>query len=130
MSSDPGLTPEGEKQAQDLKNYLQGKNIKAIYSTNYIRTKSTAQPTSDLFGVPVKIYNPAQTTQLLDSLKGFKSGNVLIVGHSNTVDDIVNRLTGEAQLSDLPDSAYNNIYVVNRKGNKFVLRRMDYDSFR
>jgi 2,3-bisphosphoglycerate-dependent phosphoglycerate mutase len=124
MSNDPALTPEGEKQAQDLKNYLQGKNIKAIYSTNYIRTKSTAQPTSELFGVPVKIYNPAQTNQLLDSLKGFKGGNVLIVGHSNTVDDIVNGLTGSNTMSDLAETEYGNLFIVKKKGSNYSYERI------
>ena len=124
MSNDPALTPEGEKQAQDLKNYLQDKKIKAIYSTNFIRTKSTAQPTSELFGVPVKIYNPAQTKQLLDSLKVVAGGNVLVVGHSNTVDDIVNGLTGSNTMSDLAETEYGNLFIVKKKGTNYSYDRI------
>ena len=124
MSNDPALSPEGEKQAQDLKNYLQGKKIKAIYSTNYIRTKSTAQPTSELFGVPVKIYNPAQHNVLIDSLKAFNNVNVLVIGHSNTVDDIVNGLTGATTMGDLAESEYGNLFIVKKKGSSYSYERI------
>jgi hypothetical protein len=40
------------------------------------------------------------------------------VGHSNTVDDIVNALTGENKLKDLEDSEYNRLFVVRMRGKK------------
>ena len=43
-----------------------------------------------------------------------------MVGHSNTVDNLVNGLTGETTLSgDLPDSAYGDLFVVKRKGKTY-----------
>jgi hypothetical protein len=48
-----------------------------------------------------------------------KKGNTLIVGHSNTVDDIVNKLCGEIKVPiDLPDSEYDNLYLIRKKGKK------------
>jgi 2,3-bisphosphoglycerate-dependent phosphoglycerate mutase len=69
MSSDPQLTPEGEKQALDLRDYLKARNIKAVYSTNYNRTRATARPTSEHFNIPVIVYNPQQANNMIDSLK-------------------------------------------------------------
>ena len=44
---------------------------------------------------------------------------MLIVGHSNTVDDVVNKLCGEIKVpADLPDSEYDNLYLVIKKGKK------------
>ena len=123
MSSDPQLTSEGEKQALDLRDYLRGKNIKAVYSTNFARTKATAKPTSDLYSVPITIYNPAQGTNLVDSLKSVNKNNILIVGHSNTVDDLVNRLTGASNMTDLPETEYGSLFIVKKKGSNYSFEK-------
>jgi broad specificity phosphatase PhoE len=124
MLSDPSLTAEGEKQAIDLKNFLQDKSIKTIYSTNYARTVATAEPTRQLFGLNLKTYDARNNQQLVEELKSIDSGNVLIVGHSNTVDDVVNGLTGENRMTDLDDSEYGNVFIVKRKGNSYSFERV------
>lgn len=120
MSNDPQLTPEGEKQALDLRDYLKTKSIKGVYSTNFNRTRATARPTSEHFNLPVNIYNPQQANAMLDSLKANNKNNILIVGHSNTVDDIVNRLTESSAFQDLPETTYGKLYIVRKKGTKTV----------
>jgi len=124
MLSDPPLSPEGEKQAADLKNFLQNKNIKTIYATNYARTIATAEPLRKQLGVNLKIYDPQKTNQLIDELKNISDGNVLVVGHSNTVDDVVNGLIGENKMTDLPETEYGNVFIVKRKGNSYSFERM------
>lgn len=124
MTTDPPLTADGQKQALDLKAYLKGKKIRAIYATNYIRTKATAQPTSSLFGLPVTLYNLSATGALIDSLKKNINGNVLIVGHSNTVDDIANGLTGTNHMTDLADNEYGNLFIVKKKGASYSFKRI------
>jgi broad specificity phosphatase PhoE len=124
MVSDPPLSAEGEKQAIDLKNYLQDKNIKTIYSTNYARTVATAEPIRKALGLTLKIYDPKKNDQLIDELKKNSDGNVLVVGHSNTVDDVVNGLTGEAKMTDLADTEYGNVFIVKKKGNRYSFERM------
>jgi len=120
MSNDPQLTPEGENQALDLRDYLKDKNIRGVYSTNFNRTRATARPTSEHFNLPVNIYNPQQANTMLDSLKANNKNNILIVGHSNTVDDIVNRLTETAAFQDLPETSYGKLYIVRKKGKKTI----------
>lgn len=124
MLSDPPLSAEGEKQALDLKSFLQDKNIKTIYSTNYARTIATAEPTRKLFGVNLKIYDPREPGQLIEELKSINNGNVLVVGHSNTVDDVVNGLMGENTMTDLPETEYGNVFIVKRKGNSYSFERL------
>lgn len=123
MLSDPPLSAEGERQAGDLKNFLQKENIKAIYTTNYARTIATAEPTRKYFGLTVKIYDPRQPAALVDALKKTRDGNVLVVGHSNTVDDVVNGLLGEAKLTDLPETEYGSIFIVTRKGTSYTFKK-------
>ncbi len=89
VSADPPLTTEGEKQPLDLKNFLQNKKIKTIYSTNYTRTLATAEPTRQALGGEIKLYKPTALIELTADLKKIDDGNVLVVGHSKTVGDVV-----------------------------------------
>ncbi len=51
MSSDVPLSDKGKERAEALKEVLKNKKIAYVFSTNTIRTKSTAQPTADYFGL-------------------------------------------------------------------------------
>jgi len=117
MSTDVPLTSEGKERAQKILALMQGEKLGAVYSTNTIRTRSTVQPTADYFHLLVKIYGPRPDSAFIAELKKYKA-NVLVVGHSNTVDDIVNGLTGENKLKDLDDSEYNRLFVVRMRGKK------------
>ena len=118
MTSDVPLSAAGKERAEALKQELQHKQIRRIYSTNYIRTRETAQPLSSAIGVAIDTYDPRDTT-FTGRLKDLKKGNTLIVGHSNTVDDLVNRLTGKQLLQDLPDTQYGDLFVVTKKGKRY-----------
>ena len=49
------------------------------------------------------------------------------MGHSNTVDDIVNKLCGEIKIpKDLPDTEYDNLYIVTKKGNRMKFENKTY----
>lgn len=124
-SANPPLSAEGQKQALDLKDYLTGKNIKKIYATNFIRTQSTAQPTSQLFGVAIQTYTPpVPSSVFLDSLRAINNGNALVVGHSNTVDDIVNGLMGTNTMTDLAETEYGNLFIVKRRGSNYTFQKI------
>jgi broad specificity phosphatase PhoE len=127
MSSDVPLSAAGEQRAQNLKTLLQDKSFSGIFSTSYIRTKSTAKPLSDLKAVPTQFYSPRDTVdQFIARVKSIQKGDVLIVGHSNTVDDLVNKMMGQTLLTDLPESEYNNLFVIKRKGKKYSFERRTY----
>ena len=126
MSSDVPLTPEGEQRAQDLREALKGKKIGYVYSTNTIRTKSTAEPTASYFNLPIQTYGPRPDTAFMAFVKA-KKKNTLIVGHSNTIDDLVNMLCGKKVIEgDLPETDYDNLFTVKKKGNKFVFKGQTY----
>jgi 2,3-bisphosphoglycerate-dependent phosphoglycerate mutase len=125
-NSDVPLTATGEQRALALEASLQNKKIGAVYSTNTIRTKSTAKPTADHFLLPVLLYvNPPDSIFIASLKRSIK--NTLVVGHSNTVDDIVNMLCGKKLIeTDLKDTEYDNLFVVKRSGKKFTLIRKHY----
>ena len=83
---------------------------------------------SEQIGVPIVFYQPSKdsTDALITRLKEFKD-NVVVVGHSNTVDDLVNKLTGRMDVpGDLPDSEYDNLFIVTKKGKKWLFERKKY----
>ena len=126
---DPPLSAAGRVRAIELREVLKNKGIQYIFSTNTTRTISTAQPLEDLQGeTKLEIYNTKDSLDfLIDKLKAIQKGNALIVGHSNTVDDIVNKLVGETKVpKDLPDSEYDNLYIVTKKGSRFKFENKTY----
>jgi len=125
MSSDVPLSAAGKQRAEALKDLLRNENIRFIYSTNYIRTKSTAQPLAESKGMDIQVYDPADTA-FVGRIRKSNAGNLLIVGHSNTVDDLVNKLVGETKLSDLPDAQYGDLFVVKRKGKKYSFEKKHF----
>jgi len=127
MSSDVPLSAEGEQRAQNLKTVLQDKSFAAIFSTPYIRTQSTAKPLSEAEGISIQLYSPRDTTdKFIDRIKAIQKGDVLIVGHSNTVDDLVNKMMGQSLLTELAETEYDNLFIVKRKGKKYSFERKKY----
>lgn len=119
MSSDVPLSEEGKKRAEEIKTLLQNKKIDEVFATNTIRAKTTGQPTADHFGKAINIYGPRPDSAFIQLIKSRKK-NILIVGHSNTIDDIANGLAGEKKVpGDLADDQYNWLYVIKVKGNKY-----------
>ena len=127
--NDPPLSAAGRVRAIELRETLKNKGIQYIFSTNTTRTISTAQPLNELEGnTQIEIYNTRDSLDfLIDKLKAIKKGNSLIVGHSNTVDDIVNKLVGETKVpKDLPDSEYDNLYIITKKGKHYRFENKTY----
>jgi phosphohistidine phosphatase SixA len=127
--NDPPLSAAGRVRAIELRETLKNKGIQYIFSTNTIRTTSTAQPLNELQGnTQIELYNTKDSLDfLVDKLKSIRKGNSLIVGHSNTVDDIVNKLVGEIKIpKDLPDSEYDNLYIVTKKGRHYKFENKTY----
>lgn len=126
--NDPPLSVSGQQRAQALKNVLSDKGIRHIYSTNTIRTRSTAQPLSELLNLNVQTYGPRPDTAFIQQLKLLRK-NTLIVGHSNTIDDIANMLAGEQKVDgDLPESVYDQLFIIRYKngGKKIEFSRVSY----
>jgi len=127
--NDPPLSAAGRVRAIELRETLKNKGIQYILSTNTTRTISTAQPLNELEGnTQIEIYNTRDSLDfLIDKLRAIKKGNSLIVGHSNTVDDIVNKLVGETKVpKDLPDSEYDNLYIITKKGKHYRFENKTY----
>jgi broad specificity phosphatase PhoE len=90
---DPDLTAEGQAAAQRLPGLLGTDRIAAIYVTQFKRTQQTAASVAARFGLTPIVYDPADTPGLIARVRAGPLP-ALIVGHSNTVPDIVQQLGG------------------------------------
>ncbi len=126
MSNDPPLTEAGKERAENLKEKLKTKKIGYVFSTKTIRTTSTAEPVRAYYNLVTETYSPSQDTAFINRLRSLKK-NALIVGHSNTVDDIVNKLCGSIKIAgDLPETEYDNLFIVKKKGRKMSFENKKY----
>jgi broad specificity phosphatase PhoE len=91
---DPALTDVGTKRAEALVRWFAGKPLTAIYVTNFKRTQATVAPLAAERGLTPTLYGPTPDAGLIDRLRA-ENGAVLVVGHSNTVPNIVAALGGE-----------------------------------
>jgi broad specificity phosphatase PhoE len=96
---DPDLLPEGQAAAIALADLMEtdafqgARRPVAIYVSDYKRTRQTAAPTAARLALSVTLYDPRDTPGLIARIRA-EPGPVLIVGHSNTVPDIVAALGG------------------------------------
>ncbi|KEO72861.1 SixA phosphatase family protein [Anditalea andensis] len=108
---DPALSEMGEDRAFRLKEILQDLDIKAVYSSDTKRTRDTIIPFADEEGLYLKIYDTENHGELVAKLQD-EEGNVVVIGHSNTVHHIVNLLIGRTVMEELDESDYENIFIV------------------
>lgn len=108
---DPELSQKGLGRAMHWAEILDEVPIDAIYSTDYERTQMTAAPMAVKKNLTVQIYNP----ELID-IEQFKADNlnkkVLVVGHSNTTPDFVNKLIGQEKYSQIDDNQNGSMFIV------------------
>lgn len=130
MASNPPLSESGKIRAYALRDKLRRENIRYIFSTNTTRTLSTAQPLNEMLEkTKIKIYSSKKDSMdiFISQLKTIKKGNILVVGHSNTIDDIANKICGETVVQgDLDEKEYSNLFVVKRKGARYNFKRKKY----
>lgn len=93
--TDPDLTSDGQRAAVDLVAWFRTRSKPAvIYVSSTKRAQQTAAPLAQSLGITPKVYNPSDTPGLVAAVAG-ETGTVLVVGHSNTVPEIIGLLGGE-----------------------------------
>jgi broad specificity phosphatase PhoE len=108
---DPSLTERGTERAQQLAEVLAGANIRAVFATATKRAQETGAPLARRLGLTVTTYNPRDVDALAAAVKS-AGGPVLIVGHSNTVADLVARFGGDKP-APLGEQDYGALFVVH-----------------
>jgi broad specificity phosphatase PhoE len=129
VGNDPELAYVGSIRAQKLSQILEDQDIKHIFSTDFIRTRNTALPTAEAASVPIQTYDPSNHDELVMQLRSLE-GNILVVGHSNTVSQLANYFLSDGEkFADLTDLEYEFIYVVTLESNSSSVERKVYKDF-
>jgi phosphohistidine phosphatase SixA len=114
VGDDPGLTVEGARNSRRLAEW----RIRwpafnwptAIYVSRTKRAQETARPLALRLHIEPTPYDAADVDGLI-ALVERESGTVLIVGHSDTVPEIVERLGG-ARPAAIPESRFGDIWHI------------------
>ncbi len=116
-NKDPFLTQDGLARALKWADVFKDVAIHAVYSTAYNRTRQTAQPTALLKKQKIRLYNPKLIN--IDTFKKETQGKtVLIVGHSNSTPNFVNKLIGQSTYQSMDDRDNASLYIVTITGNR------------
>ena len=107
---DPSLTPCGEQRAASLEVFLSAVHLDAIYSSDYTRTRSTAQPAAQNRNLETRLYDPKKLEEFAKMLLE-RGEDALVVGHSNSTPVLAGLLIGE-EMDPIDESIYNRIYQV------------------
>lgn len=110
---DPPLSAEGEQRAVTLARVLAETGLLSVHSTDLNRTRSTAAPVAEAFGLEVETYDPFDEEAIVglaDRLKSTPGGH-LIVGHSNTTPEFVEAFGGDP-ISPIAETEYDRLYVL------------------
>jgi broad specificity phosphatase PhoE len=108
-SKDPDLSEAGRARAEALAKILGDAKITAIYATEFKRTQQTAAPLAKALGIKM-IIRPAKAADFAMKLWTVR-GNALVVGHSNTIPDLIQEL-GVSEQINIADNDYDNLFVV------------------
>lgn len=124
-SGDPPLTAEGRARAQSLAAALAEAPLRAVYSSPTRRTRATAQPAADGRGLAVTDYDPrrppSETATVLHTRHAGQQ--VLVVGHSDTVPQLVSTLCA-CPVLPLDESEYGDLYEVRIRADGEVTLEM------
>jgi broad specificity phosphatase PhoE len=123
---DPDLLPEGRAAAIALADLIETDRFQgarrpvAIYVSDYKRTRQTAAPIAARLALNLTVYDPRDTPALLARVRA-EPGPVLIVGHSNTVPDIIAALGG-TRPAPLVHEDFGDLWIVQPGGATTKLR--------
>ena len=117
-AEDPGLSVAGQRRVAELTRQLVDADvvagIDAVYATAYRRTQETARPIADALDLPINTYDAGDTETVLETiLKNHKGKIILVVGHSNTVPELIANLGASKNVPPIEENEYDNIYIIS-----------------
>jgi broad specificity phosphatase PhoE len=118
-SKNPDLSEKGLERAQEWKTLFSEINFDAVYSTDFNRTLQTIQPIVAGNNQLLKIYNPKMID--IEAFKKETHGKtILIVGHSNTIPNMINQIIKENKYTNIEENEFGNLYIVTLFENQIV----------
>ena len=122
---DPDLSVQGQKRADALAHILKDSQITSVFVTEFKRAQDTAAPTARAAQVNPTVVPANDICALAEKLRAL-NGNALVVGHGNTIPDLLKAL-GIATPVSIPEDDYTEIFAVF-VGHAPQLLRLHYPS--
>jgi len=107
----PHLSELGIYRSKQWQQFFQHINFDEVYTTNYYRNTETASLVLGNSKKKISLYSPL-SFNILKHLNKIRGKKILIIGHSNTIPDMLNRLVGYNQYEPMSHKNYDYIYQV------------------
>jgi len=120
---DPPLSKDGVARSTALARLLSSAGIKAILTSQYTRTKQTAEPLATKLGLTVTPFtlkispsNPRQiaaesTAEVTNKILERSGESVLVIGHSNSIPDVIKMLGGDV-VPTIDERKFDDLFIV------------------
>jgi len=121
-ADDPPLSAAGNERAARLATMLRSAGIKHVFTTEFLRTPQTAAPAAEAMHLEITVIPGRDQDPVITRIRQAQ-GNVLVVGHSNTVPELLKKLGLKDDIK-IEDSEYDNLFVVVRleRGDPTLIR--------
>jgi phosphohistidine phosphatase SixA len=110
-AADTPLSADGEKRAECLAAMLKDAGIKQIYVTDLKRTQQTAAPLARALKIKPTILPVKDSNALIKNLVYTGGGNILVVGHGDTVPFVIARIQG-GTVPPIGENEYDRMFVM------------------
>ncbi len=123
---DPELNQDGLGRAIRWAEVLDFVELDAIYTTDFERTEMTAAPTAVKKDITLQYYNLDDLN--IEQFKETNLGkNVLVVGHSNTIPEFVNKMLNTEKYGAMDDYDNSSLFIVRIINGKTTDIRLKMD---
>ena len=127
QSTDSALSADGHRRARRLRDLLREAGVTHIFTSELQRTIDTAKPLAETLRLTPQTLPAADVAALAARLTALGAHDrALVVGHSNTVPQLLRELKVEPPVT-LADSEYDNLFIVlPAKGSAPVIVRLKF----
>ena len=129
-AQDALLSAQGHRRAQCLAQTLGEASIREILVTSVARTQQTAEPLAKKLALKPTILEPYDFDAFVKQLHAVRNENVLVVGHADSVPQIIEKLGGGKIV--IGNSDYDKLFVFHydASGNSGSVVTIHYCDYR
>jgi len=111
------LSPAGDTRARELVHVFGKSSLGGIYTSNTVRARATAAQLATALGITPVERSPTDSAGLVQDVLAHHRGKaVLIVGHSNTVPEIIEAAGGPSTVT-IAENEFDDLFVVQVTGS-------------
>jgi broad specificity phosphatase PhoE len=117
-NDDPSLSDAGWRRTAELTRQLVDADvvagIDAIYATPFKRAQETGKPLAEALNLPINSYDETDRESVLETiLRNHKGKIILVIGHSDTLPELIANLGASKKVPPINEFEYDNIYIIS-----------------